>query len=1747
MKTTRILLALMLLSQLSVFAEKEKYSVKPRANMVNGTVVTPDQSASPDDSVMVRCEPHPGYGLSKGVFYATVDADGKRSAPIEAKAYSHYPDDRANDKQPYKFAMPAADVEVWAEFEKLRTLIIHQTAGGALKPLYGVDKNTLDSNVVRNVAKKPVVLKVKPNDGYELVDVEFENLKPSYCVKTADELTITMPTHTKTIHVTPVFARKNYAVTVKTDPRRIKVTMDNTAPKSRDEVQVTILAEKGYIPANVSITGCSSWWQVGKPQLQEDGRWQVVYRFKVDKNDVTINVGNEQVYAFSVNDQTACHRVKTYIPEMIPGFPGVARKGQQVPVVFQMPEEFSVKCTYEGAPKTPLVYHNLLENSFADEGMISWRESNDYVGNGLSMKVFTDTVGNRYWHASVKNSMSQTVSLPNSDSYPSGAVSKDGKLTVATIVSINSLHSNVAKVSLEPSGDFINEPAVVVADMHSRNNGWETELNMTQINSKASKVKFVVQSEGYDRKKSLAYEGPMFDDLCLLIPTSADTIRNEDVLIFTMDGQDVTISYTPTAKLNTVKIQQDEHASLTLLNTVTGEEGSSIQATKNDRIVIKGKSDENYAIFSLKGVYESPEAKVGQGGSDASSSSVDKSVKKREYPIRFRTDSVKADTREFFAHFVMNYKQEATITPVVDQLKIDVINNYGGEVEVSETNPQLGDKVELTVTPLPGGKLKQIRTIPAGVLTLKADSVDANTGGGKYSFEMPTAYISLIAEFIAPVKTADDLESINGQEGEFFLDNDLDLGDNYSSEIDIMGHFNGNGHRITYGGETCLFKNVFSSASIRHLYVKANVDGSDDYLGGIAATNFGVIEDCEVSGRVKNSQKDGFAGGVAGQNGSLKGTISHCHVICDAIDAPTNCGIAYQEEGAVIRDNVFNGQLTVRAGRAYMICNDVEKSTVEGNNYIQNDANLRAEICSGASVSTADKLFDLSKETTDTYPVFANSLKAKYGNGFSIDFSFPSGVSLVNISQRTASAGIVVYASVTVAGNSHLDSISVAAPDGSDVQNCTFTDNEDNVYHFSFTMPAHDVRLIFKTKAGRYIYTPKQFAAINKVQGTYYLARDLELNNWEKEVVLSGTFYGEGHTIKYNALNACKGLFLSINRGALLQGLRVVGMVETSTDCGGITYKNQGTIRDCHFSGRIQKISGKKMSRLPNYVSAIACIVEKTQSQIDHCSASAELIVPDSISQHVIDKNPLCYQGNVNITNSYWVSPTETSEYQQLLGVAQAADKEYPVFAWGIVDHINPCIIVGSDTIRVENGTTLDQLTIIDGKPFVSTGDVKVNRIVYKRNAATKLEPWILPFEFDRIAGTGSFEYHRAKEVDKKPDMDEGTTITLSQSPTTLTYAANEPMMVKGEGTEYVLTNSSGPITLKATYHKDIARYASLFDKGLFYAAYDSIPAKVAQEGLMYVWNTDKQEFVFSDSVTIDPFRFYVQFYSQEKGGFVKYTNTQWGRNEAASSGNRAQAVRQRMAAAMADGWQTVFLDPRQPQSVTARMLDDYEVACLTDVNGEIVDDDADSPLAAVSLVYQMVDGYMELPTAVPLLVRAKRSDAAPLVSEQMGDEIATEILLSLMYDEEDADTEQSDFYMPHYWCASFGNRLDIWPLPSRELYADWVDTGCMLFDDNYLEQSFNYPKATDTRTTSPMSYCISVLNTDTYEPLPLIGDRVYVEFLPSASETTGISLTPSPSLKGEGSGHSYNLSGQRVGASYKGIIIQNGRKVIRK
>ena len=1737
MKKSLFFAAFMLLVTVCAFADDKTYSISKRSDLadanVGGNIEIPVKVAKAGTVVRVTCRPSDGYGLARGVFYATKNASGGYSVATLATPVSTYPEARA-DAPEFSFIMPSGDVEVWAFFTTVRVMKLHKADHGYLKALYGQMNTGGDTTLVLNVPSQPVKLEVipHPKESYELVDVDVTGVSPAYVQKTSELITVYMPSRNDTVHVTPLFGKKNYKVTVEGETRQVKAVVSNMTPKAREEVQVTLKCEKGYIPVDFSVTGCKSWWRVGKPQRQADGGWEVTYRFKTDLQDVLIKFGTQQVYSFSVNDTKNSGRIQTYVPEMIADYPGIATSGMQVPVVFKMADDkYSASYTVAGAKsQSTMVYHNALENSFADEGMRGWRESDDYVSKGRPITVSTDTLGNKFWSTSVLNSMSQTVKL-DMDVYPAAA-KQGGQLNIAAIASINPRYARQAKASIVPVSTQGNDPEIVVADLNSKPEGWQTALFTGKVSTSANELQFVVQGEADDDSGQYSYGGPQFDDLCLLLPADNKSIKDEDVLLFTMDKKDVAVDYTLDVKQNAVSVAPVDNAAVTLLNTMTGERGTAVQAAENDLIVITGKANDGYAIYEMTYVLDKQEKTID-------------------------IDSVNATTQEVFFSLIKRGGQDIVITPVVSTSQRDIDQNYGGLLTLADDGAREGDRVRFTVKPNPGCKLRQIRTHPAGIV-ITADDVDADTGEGQYSFVMPAFNLQLIPEYIVPITTAEQIDSLHMQYGEFNLMNDIDLGDDWSQDITLYGHFNGNGHRITYGGSRPLFGTVNRDASVRHLYVAANVKGDRSYIGGITNYNDGTIEDCEVSGTLINEQENAVVSGVAGQN---RGVITHCHVLCSPIQGTYAYGIAYLEQGATITDNLFNGQFADGEKSPYMISNNEPNSTIRDNLYVANGGNAGAIVYSGTAETQADELIASARKMQATWPVFAASITANY-TSFTVTTSLPDEVKMMSMPTATCQPGTVFTITVRVTGNNHLDDVVLSLPDGTDAQSCPFTDNFDNTYTCTFTMPEHDVLVTFKSQPGSYIYTAQQLSDLSDMKGTYYLARDLDLRNWNKKVTLACHLYGDGHTIKYEATGSCKGLFVKVKKGAVLEHLNVIGDVVTDTDCGGITGSNAGTISDCHFSGRIIRLSAPKNAK--TLIAAIAYTETKT-GVIDHCSAAA--LLKSASSQAEVDSHPLCAQQGVTVTNSDWVSTTTTAEHETLLARAEAARDEYPVYAQGITDHVDVLLVVGSDTLRVRSGQVLDELTLADDQPFVCTGGVKVARIVYKRQASDKLQQWVLPFAFDRIAGSGTFEYHPVVENNNMPDIGPATTLSLSGTPSDATYQEGGAWMVKTDGSgeqTYVLTAADGPITVKPTHITHLAQYASISDVGNFYVTYDGIPAATTRDEPLYVWDADQYKFTLADgSADIHPYRFYVQFYSKNAKKFVTYNDTWWAKNEGSSASARAASPARRLAEAVADGWQPIILDPRQSQVVTARMLDHYEVACLADIRYESLGDD-DEPLAAVSLVYQMIDSRTELPTAMPLLVRAKGSDAEPLVSLEAAQELENLLMQYLTdtlgddTDDQDDDLDDDDigldldsdalgFEWPHYWCSSLAGRLDVWPLPAPAKYADFAEYGGMLFSDNYYDQSFGYATATDARTTTPMSYAITVLNAGTYELLPLMGDRVNVQFV-APSVTTGIETLDNLTIsRFDHTAPSYNLNGQRVGASYKGVVLQNGRKIIKR
>ena len=82
------------------------------------------------------------------------------------------------------------------------------------------------------------------------------------------------------------------------------------------------------------------------------------------------------------------------------------------------------------------------------------------------------------------------------------------------------------------------------------------------------------------------------------------------------------------------------------------------------------------------------------------------------------------------------------------------------------------------------------------------------------------------------------------------------------------------------------------------------------------------------------------------------------------------------------------------------------------------------------------------------------------------------------------------------------------------------------------------------------------------------------------------------------------------------------------------------------------------------------------------------------------------------------------------------------------------------------------------------------------------------------------------------------------------------------------------------------------------------------------------------------------------------------------------------------------------------------------------------------------------------------------------------------------------------------------------------------------------------------MSYCFTAYDNKTYENLPLTNDRIEIVVYgyTEQSDPTGIEDVRSKMDDVRGKMDDvYNLNGQKVGDSYRGIVIKNGRKILKR
>jgi hypothetical protein len=407
-------------------------------------------------------------------------------------------------------------------------------------------------------------------------------------------------------------------------------------------------------------------------------------------------------------------------------------------------------------------------------------------------------------------------------------------------------------------------------------------------------------------------------------------------------------------------------------------------------------------------------------------------------------------------------------------------------------------------------------------------------------------------------------------------------------------------------------------------------------------------------------------------------------------------------------------------------------------------------------------------------------------------------------------------------------------------------------------------------------------------------------------------------------------------------------------------------------------------------------------------------------------------------------------------------------------------------------------------------------------------------------------------------DKDAAGNILIKKIESGATYqvAANEPLAFRSTNADeisfqmkLVKDGTNQPMTLKMPLGGVAGSMANTKDIARVMVTYDNIPAE--KTDMMYLWNSDKEDFVLSDHKTgVPPFRYYLQYMDKNTQNLEEYEQTDWARKHRKEAAlkplpKKRAARRSDLSTLIAEGWKPIFLEPKDMPEVTAKMLDDYEILALSD----IYDTEAagtDTKRYAVTVIYEPVEEGTTLPYALPLLVRAKRADAEPLVTDQMAIEI-DEALKRV--EEEVGEEELMDYYdQIHYWCSTFNGFYDVWQMPMPERNSVLSEYGALLFNNTGKNPYFSRIAADDNSVVLyPMSYFFTAFDNKTFENLPLDNDRIEVVVYGYTDQSEATGIEDVRGKMDDVRGDAYNLNGQKVDDSYRGLVIKNGRKILKR
>ena len=459
----------------------------------------------------------------------------------------------------------------------------------------------------------------------------------------------------------------------------------------------------------------------------------------------------------------------------------------------------------------------------------------------------------------------------------------------------------------------------------------------------------------------------------------------------------------------------------------------------------------------------------------------------------------------------------------------------------------------------------------------------------------------------------------------FSLMNDIDMSDYEENYVmiglgaEFTGCFEGNGHVITdfnytewYESYAGFFGRVGKEGVIRNLSLE-NVDITGRYrVGGIAASNYGNILNCQVTGSVLNYSSS--SGGMAGYNG---GRISDCRICCDTIGTNEIGGVAgYNTGEGVISNCAVRGNVTA--------LNDFAGGIVgwNGGEIVRSfsEAGVSGDDKVGGAVGNSAE----GSSLVDSYARGDVTGGEGYAGGL-VGGSYYCLVSRCYSTGKVTGEGLVggligdntgpVFQSFWDMENSGLSEsrggVGLGTEEMKDMDSFAGWENEgiwvieEGIDYPHLEWEGTSGQLIVnspKPYSGRgsveepyLIYTAEEMSKIGLYledsNSHFILMNDIDMTGYDKNNFFSpglgrefnGTFDGNGHAIQnfsyHGGSNNCVGLFGIIGKNGKIRDLELENVdVEGYTDAGCLVGRNFGEVADVSIWGNFyagyQRYSG---------------------------------------------------------------------------------------------------------------------------------------------------------------------------------------------------------------------------------------------------------------------------------------------------------------------------------------------------------------------------------------------------------------------------------------------------------------------------------------------------------------------------------------------------------------------------------------------